>query len=82
MSHNADELSKLLTAAVADGIKKYQDSVRPKEWMTLKEAALYANVAHNTFVKFRESGLKVAEVSGVKRVSRHEIDTFLQKHIF
>lgn len=82
MSHNADELSKLLTASVADGIKKYQDSLRPKEWMTLKEAAIYANVAHNTFVKFRESGLKVAEVNGVKRVSRHEIDTFLQKHSF
>jgi len=82
MSHNADELSKLLTAAVADEIKKYQDSLRPKEWMTLKEAAIYANVAHNTFVKFRESGLKVAEVNGVKRVSRHEIDTFLQKHSF
>lgn len=82
MSHNANELNKLIATAVVDGIKKYQDSLRPKEWMTLAEAAKYANVSNNTLVKFRLMGLKVTEIGQVKRVSRDELDTFLQKHSF
>lgn len=52
------------------------------EWMTLKDGAKYAGVAYNTFIKFREKGLKVSEVDGVKRVSRKEIDRFLESHSF
>lgn len=54
----------------------------PKEWLSLKEAATYAGVSYNTFIKFREMGLRVAEVEGVKRVSRKEIDTFFENHSF
>ncbi|WP_336663715.1 helix-turn-helix domain-containing protein [Kurthia gibsonii] len=54
----------------------------PKEWLSLKEAATYAGVSYNTFIKFREMGLRVAEVEGVKRVSRKEIDTFLENHSY
>lgn len=53
-----------------------------KEWLSLKEAAIYAGVSYNTFIKFRETGLRVAEVEGVKRVSRKEIDTFFENHSF
>lgn len=52
------------------------------EWMTLKDGAKYAGVAYNTFMKFREKGLKVSEVDGVKRVSRKEIDRFLESRSF
>lgn len=54
----------------------------PKEWLSLKEAATYAGVSYNTFIKFREMGLRVAEVEGVKRVSRKAIDTFFENHSF
>lgn len=50
------------------------------EWMSLKEGAKYADVSYNTFMKFRLKGLKVSEVDGVKRVSRKEIDRFLEYH--
>ncbi|RXH52229.1 DNA-binding protein [Kurthia gibsonii] len=53
-----------------------------KEWLSLKEAATYAGVSYNTFIKFREMGLRVAEVEGVKRVSRKAIDTFFENHSF
>ncbi len=53
-----------------------------KEWLSLKEAATYAGVSYNTFIKFREMGLKVAEIEGIKRVSRKEIDTFFENHSF
>ncbi|MFD2868432.1 DNA-binding protein [Kurthia populi] len=53
-----------------------------KEWLSLKEGAKYAGVSYNTFIKFREMGLRVAEVEGIKRVSRKEIDTFLENHSY
>lgn len=53
-----------------------------KEWMTIKEGAAYAGVCYNTFVKFRVMGLKISEIDGTKRVSRKEIDTFLENHSF
>ncbi|MCZ8540277.1 helix-turn-helix domain-containing protein [Psychrobacillus psychrodurans] len=52
------------------------------EWMSLKEGAKYADVSYNTFMKFRSKGLKVSEVDGVRRVSRKEIDRFLENHSF
>lgn len=53
-----------------------------KEWMSIAEAAKYAGVSHNTFAKFREMGLKVCQIEGVKRVSRKEIDNFLESYSF
>ncbi|QSB10854.1 MULTISPECIES: helix-turn-helix domain-containing protein [Lysinibacillus] len=89
MSLNIEELyqfeskiNEILNAAIMSAIEKYQASLTSKEWMTLAEASKYAGVSHNTFVKFREMGLKVAQVDGIKRVSRNEIDTFLKKHSF
>lgn len=62
--------------------KFMNEYVHVKEWLSLKEAAAYAGVSYNTFIKFREMGLKIAEVEGIKRVSRKEIDTFLENHSF
>lgn len=50
-----------------------------KEWFSLSEASKYAGVSHNTFVKFRKSGLRVCEIDGIKRVSKKEIDRFLEE---
>lgn len=51
-----------------------------KEWFSLKEAAEYIGVSNNTLAKYREMGLKVFVVEGVSRVSRKEIDRFLEVH--
>lgn len=75
---NEENMNELLT----NTIKHVQSLFNTKEWMTLSEAASYAGVSHNTFVKFREKGLKVSQVDGIKRVSRKQIDEFLEKHSF
>lgn len=59
-----------------------KNNILHKEWLSLKEGAAYAGVSYNTFIKFREMGLKIAEVEGIKRVSRKEIDTFFDNHSF
>lgn len=77
-----EKINELVTNATRTTIKHFLDLLIPKEWMTLAEAAKYAGVSHNTFVKFREMGLRVSQVDGIKRVSRKEIDAFLEKHSF
>lgn len=61
---------------ILDNLSSYKD------WMSLKEAANYAGVSYNTFIKFRTLGLKVCEIDGIKRVSKKEIDRFLEGHSF
>lgn len=75
-----DQINQIVTNATVKTIKHLQSLLEQKEWMTLAEAAKYAGVSHNTFVKFREMGL--SQVDGIKRVSRKEIDTFLEKYSF
>ncbi|MFD1032132.1 helix-turn-helix domain-containing protein [Metaplanococcus flavidus] len=53
-----------------------------KEWMTLKEGAEYAGVSYNSFKRFQLMGLKIAEVGGIKRVSKKEIDKFLKENSY
>ncbi|WP_312505939.1 helix-turn-helix domain-containing protein [Lysinibacillus sp.] len=75
-------LSEIIATTTLRVINQIQGSILPKEWLTLSEAAKYAGVSHNTFVKFREMGLKVSQVDGIKRVSRKEIDAFLEKYSY
>lgn len=53
-----------------------------KEWMSISEAAKYAGVSYNTFSKFRTMGLKICEIDGIKRVSKKELDTFLETYSY
>lgn len=65
---------------ITDAMKDYQKHrTITKEWMNIKEACDYIGVSHNTFMKYREMGLKVSEIEGIKRVSKAEIDNFLNK---
>ncbi|MDY0406503.1 helix-turn-helix domain-containing protein [Virgibacillus sp. 179-BFC.A HS] len=69
--------------SIKDQLEIYFNKINQhQEWLDLKSAAKYANVSYNTFIKFRQMGLKVAEVDGVKRVKKSEIDRFLQEHSF
>lgn len=51
-----------------------------KEWMTLKEGAVYAGVSYNSLMKFRLMGLKICEIDGIKRISITEIDNFFKEN--
>lgn len=74
------KLSKIIITCASQAINSHQISA--KEWFSLTEGAKYVGVSHNTFVKFRHMGLKVCEIEGIKRVSRKEIDRFLEKNSF
>lgn len=62
--------------------KIIKNNIHNKKWLTISEAAKYAGVSYNTFIKFRQKGLKVCEIDGIKRVSRKEIDRFLEEHSY
>lgn len=72
-----EQLRNVVLTTVKEAINHHKEQQSSKEWMSLKEGAAYAGVSHNTFMKFREMGLKVCEIDGVKRVSKKEIDDFL-----
>lgn len=74
------KLSKIIITCTSQAINSHQ--VPAKAWFSLNEGAKYVGVSHNTFVKFRQMGLKVCEIEGIKRVSRKEIDHFLEKNSF
>lgn len=77
-----NHIEELIVNTLNKALFSSKQSFTQYEWMTLKDGAKYAGVAYNTFIKFREKGLKVSEVDGVKRVSRNEIDKFLENHSF
>lgn len=77
-----EQLKQLLISTTMTIIEQNQNSFSTKEWMSLAEGAKYAGVSYNTFMKFRLLGLKVSEIDGIKRVSRKEIDRFLEDYSF
>ena len=79
---NHKEIEELIVNTINNALITAQQQFIESGWMTLKDGAKYASVSYNTFIKFRVMGLKVCEVDGVKRVSRKEIDNFLESHSF
>ncbi|WP_225340452.1 DNA-binding protein [Lysinibacillus capsici] len=76
------ELQAVILTTLRQAVQDFQQQNQSKEWMNLKEGAAYAGVSYNTLMKYREMGLKVCEIEGVKRISKTEIDTFLCRHSF
>ena len=74
------EVRNVVMSTVKDAFAEVTNYPQTKEWMSLKEGADYVGVSFNTFKKFREMGLKVCEIDGVKRVSKAEIDNFLKNN--
>ncbi|WP_394679141.1 DNA-binding protein [uncultured Exiguobacterium sp.] len=71
---------KMLDTIIKAINKHSEEFSSRKEWLSINEAANYAGVSYNTFIKFRSYGLKVSEIDGVKRVSKKTIDSFLEKY--
>lgn len=76
-----NQLNEELLNAIKDIVVSTQFNAT-KEWLSLKEGAEVAGVSYNTFMKFRERGLKIATVDGIKRVSRTEINTFFENYTY
>lgn len=78
LTNEALDLKNMLEVVFKNILKEHK--LVTKEWFSLKEAAEYIGVSPNTLAKYREMGLKVFVVEGVSRVSRKEIDRFLETH--
>lgn len=76
---NTDIISEIVSI-IQNEMEKY--SFNQSRWLSLQEAAQYAGVSYNTFVKWRLMGIRVCEIDGIKRVSKDEIDRFLEEHSF
>ena len=78
-------LEQELTNIVLDATQKAMDQSRERheqnEWMDLKTGAKYAGVSYATFIKFRERGLQIVEIDGIKRISKSEIDRFYKENL-
>ena len=77
-----DQLKSVVLLATREAIEQSKKQLMAKEWMSIKEGCEYSGVSFNTFSKFRAMGLRVCEIDGIKRVSKSEIDLFLQKNSF
>lgn len=77
-----EQLKQVVLSATKEAVELSQKQMTTKEWMNLREGALYAGVSYNIFIRFRTMGLKVCEIDGIKRVSKSEIDNFLKKNSF
>lgn len=76
------DIEDIVIRALQKALQAEQHQFMDRGWLSLKDGAKYAGVSYNTFIKFREMGLQVCEIEGIKRVSRKEIDRFLQHHSF
>ncbi|WP_431027812.1 DNA-binding protein [Lysinibacillus sp. LZ02] len=81
-TNNDTTMEEVIMKAVQKALLASQHQFMDSGWLSLKDGAKYAGVSYNTFIKFREMGLQVCEIEGIKRVSRKEIDRFLQHHSF
>lgn len=79
---NETRMELLIQSVVKNTVKSLKESFVDSEWMSLKDAGKYLNVSPNTFKKYRLQGLKIAEIDGVKRVSKKELDRFMKENSF
>lgn len=77
-----EQIEKVVISATKKVMEINQKKLAANEWMSLKEGAAYANVSYGSFIKFRTLGLKVVEIDSIKRVSKTEIDRFLNENSF
>lgn len=57
--------------------------LKQKEWLSLGEACEYIGISRNTLTShFLERGLPVSKIQQVKRISKTDIDIFLNENKF
>lgn len=76
------QIEEVVLNTTEKAVEKYYKKKAAKEWMNINEACEYIGISFNSFTKLRNLGLKVCEIDGIKRVSKKEIDSFLDNHSF
>lgn len=76
------QLKAMILSATREAMEINKKQIAAKDWMSIQEACKYANVSNVTFQKFRAKGLRIAEIDGIKRVSKKEINRFLEKYSY
>lgn len=83
MPHGLEgQIKAIILSATKEAMEENKKLIAAKEWMSIQEACKYANVSNVTFQKFRALGLRIAEIDGIKRVSKKEIDRFLENNSY
>lgn len=77
-----EQLKHVVLSATKEAIETNQKQLATKSWLSINEACEYIGISFNTFSKFRAMGLQVAEIDGIKRVSKKTIDSFLEKNSY
>ncbi|CUS26830.1 Uncharacterized protein LACOL_1500 [Paucilactobacillus oligofermentans DSM 15707 = LMG 22743] len=76
-----EQIKVLMYKTASEAFESILRRERSSEWMTKKDAAVYAGISFNTIAKFiNGNGLKVSNVAGVQRISRKTLDQFLIDH--
>ncbi|WP_217581546.1 DNA-binding protein [Lysinibacillus sp. GbtcB16] len=70
------EIEEIVIKAVQKALQAAQHEFVDSGWLSLKEGAKYAGVSYNMLIKYRQYGLQVCEIEGIKHISRKEIDRF------
>lgn len=76
------QLKEMVFQATHEALEQYKKSLVSKDWFSLREAQEYIGVSNVTFSKFRTMGLKIMEVDSVKRVSKKELDRFMEENSY
>ena len=76
------QLTTIVLNATQEALNRKKRLDEQSEWMDLKTGAKYAGVSYATFIKFRELGLQVVEIDGIKRISKDEINRFYKENQF
>lgn len=83
MPHGLEgQIKTIILSATKEAMEENRKQLVAKEWMSIAEAREYIGVSHVTFQKFRALGLRIAEIDGIKRASKKEIDRFLENNSY
>jgi len=87
-----DELRRQIERSVKKAVKSRLEEMREsidrfnkmaclhKTWLTLEEAAQYADITTKTLREWRDNGLPESEVEGRIYVKREDLDAFIESH--
>lgn len=83
------EVERSARRAVEEGLEEMREAIARfnrnaylnKTWLTLEEAARYADVTTTTLREWRSDGLPEAEVEGRIYIKREELDAFIASHV-
>lgn len=87
-----DKLRRQIERSIKEAVKSRLEEMREtidrfarkaylqKTWLTLEEAARYADITTTTLREWRENGLRESEVKGRIYIKREDLDAFIASY--